>query len=227
VAGSPAGQEVSCALHLLSDPAFKLFMWLCLHAERSRGCLGASPGELAVALGRKEDDVQLTLKELEQQQVCILGPGSLIEISDRFWPYQRSTGSMTNKESRAYVEKVKSLFFQRRCVQSSFTPADENLALRLYRSGIPLIQVERAIMLGACAQILCAPAQWGRQPHLQLILLYTDVAGSRQPNIEPILALCLEEDSSFRASLDWFRTKNFGNETMMNQMTVVIRKAGS
>ena len=32
-----AGREVAEALTLLSDAAFKLFLWLCLHADRSRG----------------------------------------------------------------------------------------------------------------------------------------------------------------------------------------------
>ena len=32
-----AGREVRCALELLSDATFKLFVWLCLHAERGRG----------------------------------------------------------------------------------------------------------------------------------------------------------------------------------------------
>jgi len=31
-----AGREVACALQLLSDAAFKLFVWLCLQAERGR-----------------------------------------------------------------------------------------------------------------------------------------------------------------------------------------------
>ena len=158
-----AGQEVKCAVQLLSDPAFKLFMWLCLHAERNRGSLCVSTKELAVALNRTEDDVQLELKELEQQEVCILGSGSLIEISDRFWPYEPST-TIANHESRSYVEKIKSLFLQRRCVQSSFPPADEKLAAELYRPGIPLIQVERAILLGAVRKYCALQRNGGGSP---------------------------------------------------------------
>src|SRR5213594_3619230 len=45
-----AGREIEHALILLSDAAFKLFLWLCLHAERSRGSLSASARELASAL---------------------------------------------------------------------------------------------------------------------------------------------------------------------------------
>jgi hypothetical protein len=40
------------------------------------------------------------------------------------------------------------MFLARRCVQSSFTAADEKLVLSLHRRGIPLVQVERAILLG-------------------------------------------------------------------------------
>jgi hypothetical protein len=49
-----AGREVTCALELLSDSTFKLFIWLCLHAERSRGTASATPAQLARALGKKE-----------------------------------------------------------------------------------------------------------------------------------------------------------------------------
>lgn len=159
-----AGQEVECALHLLSDAPFKLFMWLCLHAARGCGSLRVSSSELALALGWKEQDIHLALEELEQQEVCVFGPGRLIEITDRFWPYRRLNGSMANHESRDYVEQVKSVFLQRRCVQSSFTPADEKLALQFYRSGIPFIQIERAILLGAVRKYCTLQRNGGGSP---------------------------------------------------------------
>jgi predicted transcriptional regulator len=79
-----AGREVRCALELLSDATFKLFVWLCLHAERGRGALSATPAELAKALGRKENDIHLALEELERQGVCTLRADGVIEIRDRF-----------------------------------------------------------------------------------------------------------------------------------------------
>ncbi len=144
-----AGREVRCALELLSDATFKLFVWLCLHAERGRGALSATPAELARALGRKESDMHLALEELERQGVCTLRADGVIEIRDRFWPYQREYDSAASDESRRYVEEVKRRFLQRRCVQSSFTAADEKLALTLHRRGVSLLHVERAILLGA------------------------------------------------------------------------------
>jgi hypothetical protein len=59
-------------------------------------------------------------------------------------------------ESHGYVAKVKRLFLERRCVQSSFTAADEKLALSLFRRGIPLVQVERAILLGSLRKYAAA-----------------------------------------------------------------------
>jgi hypothetical protein len=143
-----AGREVAWALELLSDPTFKLFMWLCLHAERSCGALSATPAELARALGKHETDVHLALQELERHGVCTRTADGVIEIRDRFWPYQRKHDSITSDQAQSYVAEVKRLFLERRCVQSSFTAADEKLALSLFRRGVSLVQVERAILLG-------------------------------------------------------------------------------
>lgn len=144
-----AGREMACALALLSDATFKLFVWLCLHAERSRGTVSATSPELARALGKKESDLQLALEELERQGVCTVRAEGVIEIRDRFWPYQRPCDPAARDESRHYVAEVKRLFLERRCVQSSFTAADEKLARSLFRRGVSLIHVERAILLGA------------------------------------------------------------------------------
>jgi hypothetical protein len=144
-----AGREVACALQMLSDAAFKLFVWLCLNAERSRGMVAATPTALARALGKKESDLEVALAELQRQGVCTLDAEGVIQISDRFWPYQRRCDPSASDGSHHYVEAVKSMFLKRRCVQSSFTAPDERLALSLYRRNVPLIHVEHAILLGA------------------------------------------------------------------------------
>jgi hypothetical protein len=118
----PSGAEVLCRLHRQS--------WL----ER---------------WGKKESDMHLALEELERQGVCTRRADGVIEIRDRFWPYQREYDSAASDESRRYVEEVKRRFLQRRCVQSSFTAADEKLALTLHNRGVSLLHVEHAILLGA------------------------------------------------------------------------------
>jgi hypothetical protein len=143
-----AGREVACALERLSDRTFKLFMWLCLHAERSRGAVSATPAELAKALGKNQGDICLALEELERQGVCSFATEGVVQIRDRFWPYERRPDSDTSDESRHYVAEVKRLFLERRCVRSCFTAADEKLAMSLFRRGVSLVHVERAILLG-------------------------------------------------------------------------------
>lgn len=159
-----AGREVACALELLSDATFKVFVWLCLHAERSRGALSATPPELARALGKKESDLHRALEELERQGVCTLRAEGVIEIRDRFWPYQRQYDPAASDESRRYVAEVKRLFLQRRCVHSSFTAADEKLALSLFRRGVSLIHIERAILLGAVRKYSAVHENGGGTP---------------------------------------------------------------
>ncbi len=159
-----AGQEVKCALELLSDGSFKLFVWLCLHADRSRGTLSVSPAELARGVGKEEESIKRALEELERQEVCALCSDGVIEIRERFWPYQRGRNPASRDESRNYVEEVKRVFLERRCVQSSFAIADEKMAVSLYKRGVSLINVQRAILLGAVRKYAAIVQNGGGTP---------------------------------------------------------------
>jgi hypothetical protein len=143
-----AGHEVDDALGLLSEGAFRLFMWLCLHADRRRCSIRASTAGLARTLGRGKEQIAAALDELVQKRVCILYIDGVIEITDRFWPYQRTCGSAPVTDQAAYVCEVKRMFLERRCVRSIFTAADEQLAAELHRMSVPIVDVERAILLG-------------------------------------------------------------------------------
>jgi hypothetical protein len=142
-----AGREVASAATLVSDAAFKLFVWICLHADRSRGSLLAVTSELARMLGRSDAEITQALEELIHKGVCELGPGGTVDITDRFWPYERVRSAGIPRS--AYVEHVKRVFLARHCVRSTFTAADEKLATELHRSGVPVADVEHAILLGA------------------------------------------------------------------------------
>ena len=144
-----AGGEVQRAATLLSDSAFKLYVWLCLHAERDRGCLQVSADDLAAALHKAADEVRDCLVELHHAGVCRGGPGRLIVICDPFWPYVRTTESMWDgQEAECYVGQVKRMLLAHSCVSTAFTPADARIAERWRRSGVSLEAVERAIQLG-------------------------------------------------------------------------------
>jgi hypothetical protein len=64
-----AGREVAEAMGLLADTAFKLFMWLCLHADRSRGTIAAVPKVIAGALGKTEAEITKNLDDLFQREI--------------------------------------------------------------------------------------------------------------------------------------------------------------
>jgi IstB-like ATP binding protein len=105
---------------------------------------------LALPACRPQPGVDLRtagLQELCRNEICTLG-GSSIEIRDRFWPYQRATSLAADSGLAEYIERVKQCFLKRCCVRSTFTAADENLAAQLYRKGVSVVEVERAILLG-------------------------------------------------------------------------------
>jgi len=143
-----AGREVGAALALLSDAAFKLYVWLCLHADRSRGTLHTTYEAMCAALGKSINEIGMALRELIRQGVCDRLDGDAIKITDDFWPYHRETPQLSPESISGYVETVKRLFLARACVQSSFSIADRKLATRLQAEGVPIEHVERSIHMG-------------------------------------------------------------------------------
>lgn len=142
-----AGQEVRQAALLLSDSAFKLFMWICLEADRSAGAIQATVADLASALAKSQEQVADLLRELTETGVCRWQGQGTLEIQDRFWPYMPGRSAVIT-ESSMYVASVKRMLSRHACVQCAFTAADKKLAAEWYRGGIPVVQVERAILLG-------------------------------------------------------------------------------
>lgn len=179
-----AGHEVDDALSLLSDGAFRLFMWLCLHANRSRGSIRASASGLTRTLGRGEEQIAAALDELVRKHVCILYIDGVIEIADRFWPYQRICDSVPVTDLAGYIGEVKSLFLQRRCVRSMFTAADQQLAAELHRMGVPIIDVERAILLG-CLRKYAAMLNNGGGTPITSLRYFRNLLNEAGENISP------------------------------------------
>jgi len=192
-----AGQEVKCALELLSDGSFKLFVWLCLHADRSRGTLSGSPAELARALGKEEGDIKRALEELERQEVCAFRSDGEIEIRDRFWPYQRRLRPGTSDDARRYVEEVKRVFLERRCVQSSFTIADEKMVLSLYNRRVSLNRCAARYSVRRSTQVRGYRAEWSRHTDQRFALLHQPFRRGSTGNIASILEICGPKGESF------------------------------
>src|SRR5579871_3789423 len=131
-----AGREVRQAMEVLSDGTFKLYMHLCLYADRETGSLAASRSALARAMRRDPDSIHRYLEEMRQKGVARLrgaecSDGVHVEICGTYWPYQTArSGEMTERQVE-FAGQVRLLLAARRCVAISFSPADEKLAKKL------------------------------------------------------------------------------------------------
>src|ERR1043165_8198288 len=83
-----AGRETEEALRLLSDSAFRLFLWVCLKADRNTGSMTLDAPSFARLLGRTTDDIRRDLGELVRLEVFSM-VAERITVRDRFWPYER------------------------------------------------------------------------------------------------------------------------------------------
>lgn len=153
-----AGSEVDDALSLLSDGGFKVFVYVCLHADRRTAQFRFRMAELAQATGHSTRSLTSYLDELQRTEVGAVYRASnqhelgRIEIRDRFWPYQKVGGDSTaDPEQALYVARVRAWFLEQACVVSAFSAADEKLAVQWHRAGISIDVVGRAFLLG-CAR---------------------------------------------------------------------------
>lgn len=161
-----AGREVLRALQLLSDGAFKLYIHLCLKADRSTGQLKGDHSDLAKALGKSRRSVVVYLEELRRQGVCKTQPArnqhgqGYIEICEAFWPYERRSPLQKPQSVEEYTAHIYRLLAGRACVKLSFSPADEKLAAAFFQRKVPIEVVQHGILLGCtrkCMTLLAIP----------------------------------------------------------------------
>jgi hypothetical protein len=145
-----AGREVAQALVLLSDGAFKLYMRLCLEADRHTGRARIESAVLTRILRKDAASIEAGLDELQHQGVCER-QADQVEICDRFWPYQKQVPLGAGPPEVKFLRQARAAFLAPACVRSTFTAADEKLTRNLGRSGVTLEQLRRAIWLG-CAR---------------------------------------------------------------------------
>lgn len=116
--------------------------------------------DLANLLQRDRQSVTDSLEELCRREVCIRHPnfdGRIasdrfsVEICDRFWPYEKSPVEEFGVDQNGYLRRVRQMLSVTACIRISFSAADERLAAILYRRGVTLVQLQRAIWLG-CAR---------------------------------------------------------------------------
>ena len=171
-----AGEGCERALRRLSDPAFKVFAYGCLRAERASGWLEFESSGLARELGRSRASLGRCLRELVSQGICELEAapnqhrGSRLRVREEYWPYEGRTEAAARTaagaagEVGAYVERVREMCRKPACVQAGFGPADERLAADWQRAGVSLETVRRAIRLGSVRQLTSMIDRPGSEP---------------------------------------------------------------
>jgi len=173
-----AGREFAQALTLLSDGAFRLYVYVCLMANRHTGRLSATVEDLARAMIRAPTAVAINLDELEERAVCTVirngGSQLVLEIRDRFWPYQRQQPPRSSAPVLELVQKVRELFLAPACVHASFSAADEKIAAGLHWRGVSQEQVTRAILLG-CARKYVAMLNSGVNAPITSLQYFADI----------------------------------------------------
>jgi hypothetical protein len=100
------------------------------------------------------------LEELCRCEVCMRHPDAdgrialdrlSVEICDRFWPYEKPPVEEFGIDQNRYVQRVRQMLSGTACVRVNFSAADERLAAILYRRGVTLVHLQRAIWRG-CAR---------------------------------------------------------------------------
>lgn len=152
-----AGIEAQQALEVLTDGAFKVFIYICLNAERETGILHTTQMELARNLRKSHGTIRKYLREMETVSICQCRFGhnpvarGTVQISPSYWPYERQKVQSPTDGSDRFVSEIRKMLAERACVRTSFSTADEVLARQWFNAAVPLERIGQAIILG-CAR---------------------------------------------------------------------------
>jgi hypothetical protein len=152
-----AGEGFLKAMEILSDGAFKLFVFVCLKADRHSATYRTSSEHLARALRKPLDAIESSLAEMMVKKACSMvskNPLSL-RIEDEFWPYDISPcHASTSQCATDYVATVRQLFLNLGCTSGRFGASDEVQAKSLEKRGVPLDIVRDAMIMAACRKYI-------------------------------------------------------------------------
>jgi hypothetical protein len=149
-----AGEGFQRALQLLSDPGFKLFAHLSLQACRATGCVKTTMNDLAKALNKSKEAIEIIIEELRQKGVCSVRPATkqpsrlAFLICDEYWPYERELH--IEMELGDYVAAIRECFLALECTAGKFGGGDIRKAMEFEKHGILLETVQDALITGAC-----------------------------------------------------------------------------
>jgi hypothetical protein len=170
-----AGQGFQKAMTILSDGAFKLFVWLCLQADRPTGQLETTHRQLSIILGKSRRAIGVYVQEITQHGLCLITAGSnqhavsCFVIADDYWPYQRDRPAPQGEDrnsvgERMYLATLRESYLALGFGGGRFSPADNRKAQQWWRSGVPLQRILDALLLGACRKWLTTSTDTSTAP---------------------------------------------------------------
>ncbi len=112
----------------------------------------------------------------------------VIKIADQFWPYQRICDSVPVTDLAGYIGgKSRFLFLQRRLSASGvcLQPPVNSLLPKLHRMGVPIIDVEQAILLNCLRKYASVLNNGGGTPIHQPALLSGMLLNEAGEDISP------------------------------------------
>lgn len=152
----PAGDGFLQAMKVLSDGSFKLFVFLCLKADRHTASCQSTYPQLARAIAKTSRTAEVHVAELRDKGVCTVVTshipyvGTTFRIADEYWPFIASGYVFTPDKEEPYVGSVRKRFMTLGCTTGRFGASDERLAGSFEQKGIPLTVIEDAMLIGAC-----------------------------------------------------------------------------
>jgi len=186
-----AGDEMRKAATSLTDGAFKIFVYICLHAHRGTGTFETNQTELARKLNKSQGNIRKNLRELQRVGMCNVHmtqnrhSKGIIEITSEYWPYDRNPGELPKEEETVYIDAVKKLLSARACVRPLFSLADERLAREWFERSIPLEQVEQAILITCSRKYVTWRNGQGKTPINSLRYFESTLEEIRGQNADP------------------------------------------
>lgn len=152
-----AGEGFRKALHLLSDPGFKLYAHVSLQACRITGCMQTTTDDLAMALNQSRETIEIAMDELSQRRVCSVRQATkqpsmmVLLICDEYWPYERNLH--VEMEFGEYVAAIRESFLALECTAGKFGAGDIRKAMEFEKRGLSLETVQDALTTGACRKL--------------------------------------------------------------------------
>ena len=155
----PAGDGFLEAITVLSDGAFKLFVFLCLNADRRTATYSASARELGRVVGKSHRWVQTYITELQVKGLCSSLPtripylGTTFRICDQYWPYA-SDAADADTTPNEYVTAIRNTFLSLGCTTARFGPPEQRQTLEFQKRGVPLEVLTDAMFIAACRKFV-------------------------------------------------------------------------